>query len=118
MVERLEAVHHRLADLRALHFVTLGFEPTLDPGDHPVDLVGGNVALARRVTDRARELVALERLALAGLLDHGEVAQLDPLECREARAACFALAPAADGGAVLAWPAVLYLAVFMGAERA
>ena len=76
------------------------------------------LALAAGVTDRALELGAVERFALAVLLDHGEVAQLDPLERREAGAAAVAFAAAADRGAVLRRTAILYLAVFMGAERA
>jgi len=36
-----------------------------------------NRALAQRRVDRAGELVAIERLALAVLLDHRQLAQLD-----------------------------------------
>ena len=70
------------------------------------------------MADCTRQLGAVERLALSVLLDDGEVAKLDAFEGREARAAGFALAAATDRGAVLAGPAVLHLAVFMGAEGA
>src|SRR5256885_5093138 len=86
MVERLEAVHHRLADLACLHFVAAGFELALDRGDQAVDPLGRNIALAAGNGDRPGKLVAIERLACAILLDHPEIAQLDPLACREARA--------------------------------
>ena len=78
---------------------------------------GVDVALAAGVADRALELGAVERLALAVLLDHGEVAQLDPLEGGEARAAALALPPPPDRRAVFRRAAVLHLAVFMRAER-
>ncbi len=79
---------------------------------------GSMSRLRQAMADRALELVAVERLALAVLLDDGEVAQLDALEGRETRAAGLALAPAPDRRAVLGRAAVLHLAVFMGAERA
>ena len=102
MIERPEAVHHRLADFVRLDLVAAGFELALDRADQPVDALGRDVALAAGDGDRALELAAVERLALAILFDHGELAQLDPLERGEARAAGLALAAAADRGAVFA----------------
>src|SRR5690242_692542 len=100
MVERLEAGHHRLADPRRFHFVAERFHLALHAADQPVDLARIDVALAAGMADCAGKLVAVEWLALSILLDDGEVAQLDPLEGGEARAARFALAAPADRGAV------------------
>ena len=63
------------------------FEPAHDAVDHALDALGLDRPLAQRERDRARELVAVERHALAVLLHHGELAQLHPLEGGEARAA-------------------------------
>src|SRR5207342_790693 len=60
----------------------------------------------------------VERLAFSVLLEHGEVAQLDPFERRETGAATFALATATDGRTIFRGAAVLHLAVFMGAKWA
>src|SRR4051812_14640909 len=62
-VERIEAVHPRLADLARLHFVAAGFELTLDRGNEPVDPLGRDIPLAAGDGDRPGELVAVERLA-------------------------------------------------------
>ena len=59
-------------------------------------------ALSQRVMDRALQLLAVERLAPAGLLDHGQLAQLHALERREAPAAGRTQAPAPDGRVVVA----------------
>src|SRR5207237_10771392 len=77
-----------------------------------------NVAFSRRMADRPGQLVAVEGLALAVLLDDREIAQLHPFERGEARAARLALPSPADRGTVLARPAVLNLAVFVRAVRA
>src|SRR5437764_13531631 len=69
------------------------------------------------MADGARQLVAVEWLALAVLLHHREVAQLHSLEGGEARPARLALTTAADRRAIFARPAVLNLAVFVRAER-
>ena len=76
-----------------------------------------DAALAASEGDRLLELAAVERLALAVALDHGDVAQLDALESGEAGAAAFALAAAADRRVVLGRAAVLYLGIVMRAER-
>src|SRR5215218_175789 len=118
MVERLEARHHRLADAHRLHLIPERFHLALDPAHEPVDLGRIDVAFAAGVTDGSCELVAVERLTLAVLLDDRQVAQLDALEGGEARATGLALPPATDGGTILAGPAVLNLAVFVRAEGA
>src|SRR6478672_6116248 len=117
MVERLEPGHHGFPDARRRDLVALGFQLPLHPAHQPVDLGRVDVALARRMADRAFELGPFERLALAVFLDDREVAQLDTLKGGEPRAACLALAPPPDRSAVFARPAVFDLAVFMRAQR-
>src|SRR5262249_2692380 len=65
----------------------------------------------------AHQLLAVEGLALTARFDHGELAQLDPLEGREPGAAIGALAPPADRCVVVRGPRVLDLGVFIAAER-
>ena len=57
-------------------------------------------------------------LALAILLDDGQVAQLNPLESREARGAIRTKAAAADRPAIIGRPGVLDLCVVGSAKRA
>ena len=108
----------RTTTVRDFDLVAERFHLTLNAADQSVDLGRVDIALAGRMTDRALQLGPVERLALAVLLDDREVAQLDPLEGREAGPARLALTAAANGGAILARPAVFYLAVFMGAKGA
>src|SRR6202049_1587618 len=68
--------------------------------------------------DRALELLAVERLAPPGFLDHGELAQLHAFEGREAAAAGRTQPPAPDRRVVIGRPAVLHLGIVMSAERA
>src|SRR5439155_13287733 len=118
MVEGAQSRHHRLTDADRGDLVPLRFHLALNAADQAVDLARVDIALACRVTDCPRQLVAIERLALAVFLDDGEVAQLHPLKGGEASTARLALTAAADGGAIFARPAVLNLAVFVRAERA
>src|SRR5688572_7731637 len=111
MVDGVEAVHHRLADHVGANFVAPSFQLPLNAGYQALDLGRIDVAFAAGMAYRTLQLGAVERFALAVLLDHRQVAQLDPLEGGEARPAAFALAAAADRGAVLARAAVFYLAV-------
>src|SRR5205085_4604197 len=99
-------------------FVAESLHLPLDAADQPVDPACIDIALSRRMPDGAGELVAVEWLALGVLLDHCEVAQLHPLEGREARPARLALTAAADRRPILAGPAVLNLTVFVRAEWA
>src|SRR5258707_979521 len=66
----------------------LALARALELADHRVDdaldALAFDRALAQGAVDRARELVAVERLALPVLLDHGQLAQLDALEGGEA----------------------------------
>jgi hypothetical protein len=67
---------------------------------------------------RAFELIAFERLAPGVLLDDNQFAQLNALERRESSAAGGTVAASADGGVVLARPAVLHLGIIVSAKRA
>src|SRR5689334_9777670 len=102
MVESLETGHDRLADPHGCDFVAQRFHLPLNAAHKPINACRIDLALARCVTDRPGELLAIERLAFAVLLDNGKVSQLDTFERREARPARFALAPTANGGTVLA----------------
>ena len=118
VVEGLEANHHRFANAPGFHLVAERFHLPLNAADQAIDPGRVDVTLAASMADRAGEFVAVERFALAVFLDDGEVAQLHALERREASAAGLALAPAPDRRPVLGRATVLYLAVFMGTERA
>ena len=96
MVEPFESGHYRLADPVDPDIVPLRLELALNARDQPVDPLGRDVALAAGQFDRSLQLAPVERLALAVLLDHGEVAQLDALEGRETLPAHAAFAAAAD----------------------
>src|SRR4029453_15000605 len=93
------------------------FHLPLDAADQLVDLAGVDLALAAGMADGPLQLGAVKGLALAVFLDDREVAELHSLKGRETGAAAFALAPPADGRAVLGRAAVLHLAVLMRAER-
>jgi len=84
----------------------------------PSDPFRRDVALAAGEGDGAGDLLAVERFARLVRLNHRDLAQLDPLEGGEPRAAAFALAAAADRRAVFGGTAVLHLRIVMGAERA
>src|SRR5690348_7362900 len=117
VVERFEARHYRFADPRRTDLVAKRLHLPLHAANQPVDARGVDLALPAGVSDRTGELVAVERLSLAVLLDDGQIAQLHALERRKARSACLALAAPADRCAILARPAVLNLAVFVRAEQ-
>src|SRR3954447_3622283 len=81
LVEGRQRLHHEFADHVARHLGLAGaFELAHQRVDHPLDPVGFDRPLAQRDIDRAGELVAVERLALAVLLHYGQFAQLHPLE--------------------------------------
>src|SRR5258707_4602125 len=118
LVEAGEGFHHQLADHVA---GTLGLAGALelahDRVDDALDALGLHRPLADRDVDRARELVAVEGLALSVLLDHGELAQLHALEGGEARRAIGTEAPASDRRAVLGRARILHLGILAAAER-
>ncbi|VXC82558.1 hypothetical protein SPHINGOAX6_50281 [Sphingomonas sp. AX6] len=118
-VQPLQRLHHHLADTVGGDFAfALCFQLTLDAGHQLVDPCLVDRALSAGDRHRAEQFFALERFAAVFGFQDGQFAQLNALERGEARAACFALAAAADGRAVFCGAAVLYLAVFMGAEGA
>src|SRR5208282_4413429 len=101
-VEGAERIHDELPDrLGADVALPRALQPAHDAVDDPLDAVGIDRPLAAGDLDRAHELVAVEDHALAVLLDHHELAQLHPLEGREARAARRTEAPASDRGVIL-----------------
>src|SRR5690606_3031971 len=88
-----------------------------DAVDDPLDALGIDRPLAAGDADRAHELVAIEGLALAAALVHGQLSQLDPLEGRESRSAIGALPPPPDRRVVLGRSRVLHLSIVMTAKR-
>ena len=86
-----------------------------DAVDHALDALGIDGALAQRDLHRAHQLVAIERHALAGALDDGELAQLHALEGGEAAAAIRADAPAPNSRVVIGGSRILDLGVEIAA---
>src|SRR4029453_2698445 len=112
VVERAQHLHHHLAHgLRGNLALALALEFAHDLGDDLLDALGLDRALAQRDLYRAQELVAVERHATAVALDHGELAQLHPLEGGEAKIAGEAHTAAADDGGILRRPRILHLGV-------
>src|SRR5271169_2182017 len=74
-------------------------------------------ALAQRNVDRSGQLVSVEGFAVPIFLDHGQLAQLHPLESREAGAAIWAEPPASDRTAIVCRTRILYLGVIGSAKR-
>src|SRR5665647_3828457 len=105
-------LHHDLADRlgRNLGFAA-AFELAYDGGDHLLDPLRIDRALAQADLQRAHQLVAVERHPAAVALDHGEFAQLHPLEGGEAEIAGDANPPPPDHGGILGRTRVLYLGI-------
>jgi hypothetical protein len=85
--------------------------------DDTFDAVAIERPLAQSDVDRAGELVAIERLTPAVLLDYRQLAQPDAFEGGEPRAAVRTSPAAANHAAIVARPRVLDLAVIRAAER-
>src|SRR5262249_60826281 len=86
-IEAGQGLHHELADLaRGDLALARAFEPARDRIDDALDALLADRALPDRDHDRAQQLVAVERRALAVLLHDDQLAQLHALEGREARA--------------------------------
>src|SRR5262249_6916780 len=101
------------------HFVFAHiFQLARDLGDHLLDALGIDRALAQRYLDRAHQLVAVERHAAAVTLDHGQLAQLDPFEGGKAEIARETHAAPANNGRVFRRPRILHLGVEASATRA
>src|SRR4029453_4308224 len=73
---------------------------------------------AKRHLQRAHQLVAIERHPPAVALEHRQVAQLHPLEGREAEVAGDADAPAANDRRIFPRPGILDPRIEAGAIRA
>src|SRR5713101_3243245 len=118
VIERAQALHHHLANGLGGDFaLALALELAHDLGHGLIDALRLDRTLAQRDLHRAQELVTVKRHAAAVALDDDELAQLYPLECREAEIAGEADATAADDGAILRRPRVLHLRVEAAAIR-
>src|SRR6516162_1727681 len=85
--------------------------------DDALDSLGLERPLAQGDVDRSGELVSVEGFAVPIFLDHGQLAQLHPLESREAGAAIWAEPPASDRAAIVCRTRILYLGVIGPAKR-
>src|SRR6185437_5368449 len=118
LVEAGERLHDEPADHLARDLALAGaFELPDQRVDDPLDALPLDRPLAQRDIDRARQLVAVEGLALAALLDDRQLAQLHPLEGREAGGAVRAEAAPADRGAIVGRPRILHLGIVEPAKR-
>src|SRR6185312_12441394 len=118
LVERGQRLHHQLADQIARNVRLAGaFELADDRVDDALDALGLDRALAQRDIDRARQLVALEGLALPVLLDDRQFAQLHALERGKARRAIGTEPAPPDRRAIIGRPRILDLCIFATAER-
>src|SRR5689334_2683208 len=105
LIEACQGLHHEAADHVAGDLgLARALELSDDGVDHALDAVGLDRPLAQGNVDRARELVAVEGLALTVLLEHRELAQLHALEGGEARGAIRAEPTPPDRRAILGRP--------------
>src|SRR4029079_2808683 len=105
-------LHHDLADrLRGDFRLAAAFELAHDRGNHLLDPFRIDRALAQTDLQRADQLVTVERHPAAVALDHGQFAQLHPLEGRETEVAGDAHPPPPDHGRVLGRTRVLHLRI-------
>src|SRR5258706_7771605 len=119
LVQAGQRLHHQLADhIRRYLILAHGFQAAHDAGNGAVYPFAFHGTLAQGVVDRALQLIAVEGLAAAILLEHDQFAQLDAFKGGEASAAFGAMAAAGGGRIVLRRTAVLHLAVVMSAEWA
>src|SRR5262245_8504941 len=97
VVEFAQMLHDDLADRFRRNFaLALALQLTNGLRDHLLDTLRLNRALAQRDLHRPHQLVAVERHAPAVALDHGQLAQLNPLESCETEIARQTDAAAAD----------------------
>src|SRR5262249_37568754 len=119
LIEAGQRLHHQLADHIGRDFIFAhGFQAPHDPRDRTIDALALDRTLAQGVVDRTLQLVAVEGLTAAFLLDHDQFAQLHAFKGGEAPAALWTMPAAADRGIVLGGTTVLHLAVVMSAEWA
>ena len=95
----------------ALYRMSFPFKLADDGIDHALHPFRVHRALADGDVDGAGQLVTVEGGALAVLLHHRQIAQLDPLERREAPATAGTGAPAPDRGIVLRRARILHLGI-------
>src|SRR6266513_347957 len=118
LIKCRQRFHDQFADVLARNLgVARTFELAHQGVDDSFHPLGFDRPLAQRDIDRARQLVALERLPLSVLLDDRQLAQLHPLKGREARGAIRAEAAATDRAAILSRARILDLGVVGAAER-
>src|ERR1700712_5249976 len=105
-------LHHDLADrLRRNLRLAAALELTHDRRDHLLDPFGIDRPLAQGYLQRAHQLVAVEGHPAAVALDHRQLAQLYPLECREAKIAGDADPAAPDHRGIFGRTRVLHLRI-------
>src|SRR5260370_29144725 len=118
LIEDRQRLHYLLADLLAADLgLARTFELAHQRIDHALDPLRLDRPLAQRDIDRASQLLPVERFALVVLFQHGQLAQLHPLEGREARRAIAAEPAPPDGAAIVGRPRILDLGVIRTAER-
>src|SRR5882757_1482975 len=112
VVELAQMLHHDLADrLRGNLRLAAAFQLAHDRGHHLLDPFRIDRPLAQRYLQRAHQLVAVERHTAAVALDHGQFAQLHPLEGREAEIAGDTDPPPPDHGGILGGARILDLRI-------
>src|SRR5262245_54263402 len=112
-------LHHDLTDgLRRNLALALAFQLTHNLGDHLLNTLGLDGALAQRDLHRSHELVAIKGNTAAVALDDGQFAQLHAFEGRDAEIAGQTNAAAADHSQLLGRPRVSHLRIEATATRA
>src|SRR5829696_355927 len=112
VIELAQVLHHDLADrLRGYFRLAAAFEFAHDRGNHLLDPFRIDRPLAQGDLQRAHQLVAIERHPAAVALDHGQFAQLHPLEGREPEVAGDAHPPPPDHGRILSRTRILHLRI-------
>src|SRR5690606_23249537 len=110
VIKRLQGFHDELADRFRLDVAfALALKPPHNPARHPLDSLGLDGTFAKGNLKGPHQLVALEWHATARPFHHGQFAQLNTFEGREASAAICAETSAADRCIILGWPRVLHL---------
>src|SRR5918996_588787 len=118
LIELGQPAHGELAQALCLDLrLAADLDLAHDTVDEALDPLLLDAALAGGDHDRALQLVAVERHAAAVALDHDQLAQLDPLEGGEPRAAGIALPAPPHRAAILYRARVLDLIVIRATER-
>src|SRR4029079_5827619 len=118
LVDAPQLFHDPRADVGRPHLAIRAIlQLRLDAIRDPFELLHAHRALLARAHQAANQLLPLERLGPAVLLDHAVLDLLDVLAAGVALAAIEALAAAADAVALLALARVDHLVAEMAAER-